>query len=185
MLDLASEATFSGDEAGTQPGRPSRRTGIELNAAYTPLSWLTFDGDFAFTRARYTNEDDGSADTEPGHPGSYIPGAAKMIASAGATVDNLGPWSGALRMRYFGRRPLIEDNSVTSQPTTLFDLQIGYQLTERAKLRLDIFNLLNSHAHQIDYFYPSQLPGEAAPVYDIHYKPVEPLSARLTFSMLF
>jgi TonB dependent receptor/TonB-dependent Receptor Plug Domain len=185
VLDLDSEATFNGDEAGTQPGRPSRRTGVEFSASYKPLDWLRFDGDFAFTRARYTNEDDGSADTEPGHPGSYIPGAAKMIASAGATVENLGPWSGALRMRYFGRRPLIEDNSVTSRPTTLIDLQLGYQLTEWAKVRLDIFNLFNSKAHQIDYFYPSQLSGESAPVYDVHFKQVEPLSARASFSMTF
>jgi len=26
--------------------------------------------------------------------------------------------------RYFGRRPLIEDNSVTSEPTTLVDLRV-------------------------------------------------------------
>ncbi len=182
-LDLASEATFSGDEAGTTPGRPSRRIGIELSTAYRPLPWLGLDGAFAFTRARYTDADDGSADTQPGHPGNYIPGAAKMIASGGATLTDLGPWSGALRFRYFGRRPLIEDNSVTSRPTMLLDLQAGYHLTEVAQLRLDIFNLLNSHAHQIDYYYPSQLASEAAPVYDIHYKPVEPLSARLSLHL--
>jgi TonB dependent receptor/TonB-dependent Receptor Plug Domain len=185
VLDLASEATFDGDEAGTTPGRPSRRQGIELSAAYKPLPWLGVAGNFAFTRARYTNADDGAADTEPGHPGSYIPGAAKIIASGGATVADLGPWSGALRFRYFGRRPLIEDNSVTSRPTTLFDAQIAYRLTEQAKLRLDIFNLFNSHAHQIDYYYPSQLASEAAPVYDVHYKPVEPLSARVSLHLRF
>ena len=185
VLDLDSEATFSGDEAGTQPGRPSRRVGIEFSGSYKPLDCLRFDGDLAFTRARFSNADDGSADTEPGHPGNYIPGAAKIIASAGATVANLGPWSGALRMRYFGRRPLIEDNSVTSRPTTLFDLQVGYQMTEWAKLRLDVFNLFNSNAHQIDYFYPSQLANETAPVFDVHFKQVEPLSARASFRVTF
>jgi outer membrane receptor protein involved in Fe transport len=185
VLDLDSEATFSGDEAGTDAGRPSRRVGIEVSASYKPFDWLRFDGDFAYTRARYTNNDDGSADTEPGHPGRYIPGAAKLIAQAGATVETLGPWSGSLRMRYFGRRPLIEDNSVTSKPTTLFDLQVGYRLTEWAKLRLDAFNLFNSKAHQIDYFYPSQLASETAPVYDIHFKQVEPRSARFSLTVMF
>jgi len=65
-----------------------------------------------------------------------------MIAAASATVEDLGPWFGALRFRYFGRRPLIEDDSVSSKPTTLFDLRIGYKFFEQAKLWLDILNLL-------------------------------------------
>jgi len=88
-------------------------------------------------------------------------------------------------MRYFGRRPLIEDNSVTSQPTLLFDLQAAYKLTEWAQVRVDIFNIFNSKAHQIDYFYPSQLANETSPVYDVHFKPVEPLSGRVTLSFTF
>ncbi|HXQ52515.1 MAG TPA: TonB-dependent receptor [Stellaceae bacterium] len=185
VLALDSEATFDGDEAVTTPGRPSRRQGIELSAAYAPFDWLTIDGDFAFTRARYANADAGAGDTEPGHPGSYIPGAAKMVGSAGVMIGNLGPWSGEVHFRYFGPRPLIEDNSVSSGPTALFDAQVGYRLSERAKLRLDLYNLFNSRAHQIDYYYPSQLAGEAAPVYDIHFHPVEPLSARFTLALEF
>jgi len=186
VLNLASEATFSGDEAVTTPGRPSQRKGIELSASYKPFPWLRLDGDFAATHARYSNGDTGAADTEPGHPGSYIPGAANMIATAGATIEDLDHWFGALRFRYFGRRPLIEDNSVTSEPTALVDLRIGYKFSERARLWLDILNLLdNRGAHQIDYFYPSQLANETAPVYDVHFHPVEPLSIRFTFSMTF
>ena len=186
VLNLASEATFDGDEAETTPGRPSQRKGIELSASYKPLPWLRLDGDFAATHARYANGDPGTADTEPGHPGSYIPNSANLISTASATVEDLGPWFGALRFRYFGRRPLIEDDSVTSKPTTLADLRIGYKFSEQVKLWLDVFNLFNNTgAHQIDYFYPSQLANETAPVYDIHFKPVEPASVRLTFSMTF
>ncbi len=185
VLDLASEATFDGDSAGTSAGRPSRRVGIELSGSYSPLPWLLLSGDFAFTRARFTDADDGLADVEPGHPGSYIPEAAKMIASAEAAVKNLGPWDGGLRFRYFGPRPLLEDATVRSGPTALVDARIGYALNGRWHAQLDLFNLFDSHAHQIDYYYPSQLPGEAAPVYDINFKPVEPLSARVTLSAKF
>ena len=185
VLNLDSEATFSGDEAVTTPGRPSQRIGIEISNYWRALSWLVLDGDVAYSRARFTDTDDGSNDVEPGHPGHDIPGAAALVASAGASVDHLGPWSGALRLRYFGPRPLIEDGSVRSNPTALFDLQAGYQLTDAAKLRLDVFNLFNSRAHQIDYFYPSQLAGERAPVYDIHFKPVEPLSALVSLRLTF
>jgi TonB dependent receptor len=186
VLNLNSEATFSGDEAVTTPGRPSQRRGIELSASYKPLPWLRLDGDFAATHARFANGDDGAADTEPGHPGNYIPGAPNMIATASATVEDLGPWFGALRFRYFGRRPLIEDNSVTSRPTTLVDLRLGYKFSDQARVWLDILNLFNNTgAHQIDYFYPSQLASETAPVCDVHFKPVEPLSVRFTLSMTF
>ena len=185
VLDLASEATFDGDSAGTGVGRASRRTGVELSGSYTPLPWLSFNGNIAFTRARFTDADDGSADVVPGHPGSYVPEAAKIIASAEMAIQNLGAWDGGLRFRYFGPRPLIEDGTVRSGPTALFDARVGYRFNEHWRLQLDIFNLLNSHAHQIDYFYPSQLANESAPVYDLHFKPVEPLSARLTLSASF
>jgi outer membrane receptor protein involved in Fe transport len=185
VLDLASEATFDGDSAGTSVGRPSRRTGIELTGSYAPLDWLSFTGDFAFTRARFTDADDGSADVWPGHPGSYVPEAAKIIASAEMAIQNLGPWDGGLRMRYFGPRPLTEDGSIRSGPTLFFDARAGYRFTPVWHLQFDVFNLFNSHAHQIDYFYASQLANESAPVFDTHFKPVEPLSARLTLAASF
>ncbi len=65
----------------------------------------------------------------------------------------------------------------------LFNAKIGYKLTENITAQGDIFYLFDSHAHQIDYYYPSQLPGEAAPVNDIHFHPVEPRSARFTIQL--
>lgn len=185
VLNLANEAIFDGDEAVTSVGRPSNRTGVELSASYAPLPWLSFSADFAFTRARFTAPDPGTADVEPGHPGTYIPEAAKAIASAEMAIQNLGAWDGGLRFRYFGPRPLIEDGTIRSGPTALFDARIGYRFNEHWHAQLDIFNVFNSRAHQIDYFYATQLPGEAAPTYGIQFKPVEPLSARLTLAASF
>jgi TonB dependent receptor len=65
--------------------------------------------------------------------GSYIPGSAKIIASAGVTVADLGRWEGGIRYRYFGPRPLLEDGSVRSDPTVLVDARIGYNLTDSLK----------------------------------------------------
>ena len=114
-----------------------------------------------------------------------MPEAAKIIASAEMAIQNLGPWDGGLRMRYFGPRPLTEDGSIRSGPTLLFDARAGYRFNPVWHLQLDIFNLFNSHAHQIDYFYASQLANESAPVFDIHFHPVEPLSARVTLAAAF
>jgi hypothetical protein len=48
-----------------------------------------------------------------------------------------------------------------------------------------MFNLLNRKDSGIDYYYQSQLRNEAAPVGDIHFHPVEPISFRLTLSANF
>jgi outer membrane receptor protein involved in Fe transport len=89
-------------------------------------------------------------------------------------------------MRYFGQRPLIEDNSVRSQSTTLAYARVGYKINPKTKLTLDIFNLFDRQASDIDYYYASRLSGEAAGgVDDVHFHPVEPRSARLTLTYNF
>jgi hypothetical protein len=175
VLDFDSELVFSGDAGTTEASRPSRRVGGEINALYQPLSWLVLDVDAAYSRARFTNSDP---------VGDRIPGAATSVVSAGAQLDKLGPYFGAIQLRYFGRRPLIEDNSVTSKPTLLLSARAGYRLTDGVELRLDIFNLLGSTAHQIDYFYASRLPGEPPDgVNDVHFHPVEPTSVRASIAV--
>ena len=100
--------------------------------------------------------------------------------SAGATVDSLRQAFGSIRWRYFGPRPLIADNAVRSKATSLVNLQAGYRVSPRARLALDVFNVLNVRDSDIDYFYASRLPGEpAGGVDDIHLHPALPRSARL------
>lgn len=185
FLDIDSELTFSGDAGSTSAGRPSQRKGLELSLFYTPFPWLIVDIDYAHSNARFRGRDDGLSDTVAGRPGNSIPGSVQDVASVGVTVKDLGPWEGGLRVRYFGPRPLIEDDSVRSKATALTDLRVGYKISDSITARLDIYNLFNSRAHQIDYYYPSQLKGETAPVNDRHFHPVEPTSARLGVTMLF
>ncbi|WP_230537506.1 TonB-dependent receptor [Janthinobacterium sp. FW305-129] len=178
-LDLASELLFVGDAGETQPSRASRRHGIEWNNHYVAAPWLQFDLDLAASRSRsrYTQNDTA---------GNFIPGAIGKVASFGVTVTDRGPWSGALQLRYFGPRPLIEDNSVRSASTTLAYARLAYQLNRKTRLSLDVFNLFNKRASDIDYYYASRLPGEGADgVNDRHFHPVEPRSARLTLVYLF
>jgi len=97
-----------------------------------------------------------------------------------------GPWFGQLQLRYFGPRPLVEDNSQRSKATTLAYLRAGYKLTKDVKLALDVFNLFDRKASDIDYYYASRLNGEAAEgVNDIHFHPVEPRSLRLSLMASF
>ena len=176
-LDIASELLFVGDAGETEPSRASRRHGIEWNNHYIAAPWLLFDLDLAASRSRYTQDDPA---------GNHIPGAIGKVASFGVTVTDQGPWSGAFQLRYFGPRPLIEDNSVRSASTTLAYARLAYQLNRKTRITLDVFNLLNKRASDIDYYYASRLPGEAADgVEDRHFHPVEPRSARLTLSYAF
>ncbi|HVT57856.1 MAG TPA: TonB-dependent receptor [Thermoanaerobaculia bacterium] len=170
-LDIASELVFSGDAGGTSPSRPSRRTGFELQNFYRLSSLLALDADYAVSRARFT-------DFDP--VGQHIPGAIESAASMGLTVTGMHGAFGSLRWRYFGPRPLIEDASVRSRSTSLFYLDVGYDLPRNLKLTLEVFNLFNANTSDVDYFYASRLPGEpAAGVNDIHFHPSESRSLRL------
>lgn len=54
------------------------------------------------------------------------------------------------------------------------------RINDHLKLRLGVYNAFDSDASDIRYYYESQLPGEAAPVADVHFHPVEPRTVRLT-----
>ena len=172
QLRQNSELLFVGDAGTTEASRPSLRTGIEALVQYQARPWLAFDASAGVTRSRFT-------DVAP--PGNYVPNAPNAVVSAGVTVENFNQWFGAVRWRYFGPRSLSEDNSVSSGATSLVNARVGYAFDKRVRLQMDVFNLFNRQDHDIDYFYASRLPGEAAAgVNDVHFHPVEPRSVRLS-----
>ncbi len=177
LLDLDSELLFIGDAGTTEASRPSRRYGVEWTNYYRPLPWLTFDADFSFSHARFTDDDP---------VGDHIPGAIETVIAAGVAIDDLQGFFGGLRVRYFAPRPLIEDDSVRSASTTLVNADIGYKLHDGLRLGVEVFNLLDTEASDIEYFYASRLSGEPAQgVEDIHFHPVEPRSVRVTLDLSF
>jgi hypothetical protein len=170
-LDFDSELTYAGDAGTTEAGPPSRRYGIEFSNYYKPLKWLSVDLDLAYARARsrgYVEE------------GSYIAGAIEGTGQLAVTVDDGGPYSASLKLRYFGPRPLIEDNSVRSSSSMTLNGRLGWKIRKDLRLELEAFNITNRHDSAIDYYYASQLKGEAAPVSDIHFHPIESRSVRAT-----
>jgi hypothetical protein len=176
QLDFDSELVFIGDAGTTEAGPPSRRKGIELSAYYKPLSWLTLDVDMAYARSRALGVVAGN---------DRIPGAVEGIGQFALTVDKLGPWSGGLRLRYFGPRPLVDDNSHRSRATSTVNGRVAYDFGNGLQLDLEVFNLTNRRDSAIDYFYESQLKGEAAPVADVHFHPIEPRTFRIALVKRF
>ena len=180
-LDLDSELVFVGDAGETEASGASRRQGIEFNNHWAAAPWLLLDADVAISRARFRQ-----ATGDAPNAGRHVPGAVRTVVSLGATFSDLGPWFGQLQLRHFGPRPLIEDNSVRSKGSTLTYARVGYRLSPKAKVSVDVFNLFNRRVSDIDYFYTSRLRGEPSEgVADVHSHPAEPRSARLTLQLSF
>ena len=145
-----------------------------------PNPWVAVDVDLAFSHARFPNVPDDEA---------FVPGALNRVISGGIAVNppesvRTGPFAG-FRLRHFGPRPLIEDASVTSNSTSIFNGEAGYKFSERIRLTLEGFNLLDAEVSDIDYFFESRLRDEPAPVEDIHFHAAIPRSARLSLQVSF
>ena len=180
-LDLRSELVWDADAGTNAPSGPTRRYGVELANWYRPTRWLTIDADYAWSHARFT-------DREPDGP--YVPEALISTFDGGLAVRDLpgwaAPWSAGLRLRYFGPRPLTQDNSVRSKATSLLYADLGYRLSRRLTLGLSVFNLLDAHDSDIDYLYASRLPGEPITgVVDLHTHPSEPREVRASVTATF
>ena len=177
VLKLDSEILFVGDAGTTESSRPSRRVGFEWTNDYRVNPWLAFDLDLVWSKARFTDNDPA---------GDHIPGAPAWVSSVGVELGELLGWFAESRYRFFGERPLIEDDSVKSRSTGLLSARLGYRFEDGLTIALDGFNLLNVKRSQIDYFYTSRLAGEAGGgIDDIHFHPVEPLGVRLMISKQF
>ena len=178
-LRSASELVYIGDAGNTEASAGSRRRGIEFSNRWQATPWLLVDADFAFSHARLKD-------------GSRIPNAVDRVASLAGTVSKLPAlpgWTGSLQLRHLGPGALVEDNSVRSVPSTTMNLrltrELGAVFGKATSITLDVFNLTNRKVNDIQYFYESQLPGEAAAVADRHVHPAEPRSLRVTLQAQF
>jgi outer membrane receptor protein involved in Fe transport len=179
-LGFDSELVYVGDSGSTEEGPASRRAGVEITNYVYPHPWVSMDVDVSFSRARYVDVPAGE---------NFVPGALNRVVSAGVSVNppagvSAGPF-GSLRLRHFGPRPLIEDNSVESRQTSIVNGEAGYKLSEKVRLVLEGFNIFNAEVSDIDYFFESRLRGEAGPVEDIHFHAAIPRSARIALQVSF
>ena len=177
QLRLGSELVYNGDVGATEPGPGSERHGIEIANYYSPIRWLVLDADFSLSRAHFVDGE---------FRGLLVPEAVNTVVSGGVSVDGYRRMFGSVRWRYFGPRALIDDDSVRSKATSLTNVQVGYQPLRRLRATLDIFNLLNAEASDIDYYFTSRLPGEPlSGVDDRHVHPAVPRTLRLSATVTF
>ena len=169
-LELDSELLFVGDAGSTEALGGTERTGIEIASFLQLNDWLAANVAYTYTDSKF-KIDEGS--------GREIPGAIQSSASFGLNGVWANGFFASARARYLGSAPLIEDGTVESNSSLLVNVGVGYRM-ESIEFALDVFNLLDSTDTDISYFYESRLRGESAGVEDIHYRPLEPLTARFS-----
>jgi outer membrane receptor for monomeric catechols len=173
-LAMDSELVFLGDAGTTEASRPSLREGVEWTGELAPARHVRLDFAATVSRARFT-------DADPA--GERIPGSP-VRTFAGGAVYSAGSWSGSVRMRYFGPRPLTEDGSQRSGSSSLVNAKAIYALKRGMRLAVEVLNLFDRQVDDITYSYTSRLPGEpAAGVADRHFHPAEPRTLRLGLSL--
>lgn len=179
-LDIDSELLFVGDAGTTESSNPSRRYGLEFANYYSPNSWLTFDADFSFSRARFRNLPDGQ---------NHIPGSVESVLAAGATFHDVwGGLYGGPRLRYFGPRDLEETGRFRSGETLLLSATLGYEVNKNLSFQAEVYNILNRQDPGITYYYESRYPDNNGGFFqggDFHFHPVEPVSFRMGFTARF
>ncbi len=169
-----SELLYVGDAGTSEAGPATERYGVEWTTYWRPNPWLTFDHEVTLSQGRLLNV--GGADE--------IPGSVPITLNTGLTIGQSEGLFGSLRSRYFSPRPLVEDGSSDSRQSWQVNGRIGYRKGDW-EVALDCLNLLGREDNDIEYYYESQLQGEAAPVGDVHLHPVEPRTFRISLTRRF
>lgn len=173
-LHLNSELVWSGDAGGTEASDPSRRYGFDVEASYTPASWLRIDGTLTWARA---------ASVKNAGNSSGLALAPKLMGQGGITV-NRGPRFVSLRARGIADRPGNDDGSLTAQGYLIFDLVAGIAF-RKLNLNLTVNNLLNSDWREAQFADESRITPTGPLVEQMHFTPGIPLTATLTASYTF
>jgi hypothetical protein len=173
-LDSDSELVYVGDAGLNEAGPGSRRFGIEWTNYWRPCDWVSVDGEIALTHARF--RDVGADDR--------IPNSIPVMFSGGIALGHEEGFFGSMRARAFVGRPLEESGDIEGKNTFTLNAQVGYR-TKDWEVALECLNLLDREDNDIEYYYPSQLSTEAAPVDDIHFHPAEPRMVRVKMTYRF
>lgn len=173
-LHLDSELVFDPDIGSSVAGDPSQRLGLELTNYYTPSRNWELDGDFAYSWAKFT--DNPAA-------GNWIPNSLEGVVGAGVSYTPKTRGTATLRWRYYGPEPLNQTDTVKSSPSSLVDIRTAYRLGHNYKIGLDVFNVFDTRAYDIEYYYTYRLPGQpASGVNGITMHPMQPTSIMVTLS---
>jgi hypothetical protein len=173
-IDLDSELVYVGDAGRVEPSEASRRYGLTLANFYRFDREWAADVDVSLTRARFRDVSGGE---------DRIPGALEHVLAMGVAREPVGNGVfGSVRLRHFGAYPLNESGSVRAEPSSVLNAVTGFAWGDLS-IAATLLNVLDEQDSDIQYFYASRLPGEAAAgVEDVHFHPYEPRRLQVTLS---
>lgn len=170
-LKSDSELIYVGDEGTSEAGPASQKYGIEVASYWRPTDWVLLDLEATATYAELLDTPEGR----------FIPGAVPYTFNGGLTVGKKEGLFASVRGRFFGPRPLIEDNSVESNESFQVNARVGYR-RKNWEVAVDCLNLFDRKDNDIEYFYASRLGGEIAGREDVHQHPIEPRMFRVSMT---
>ncbi len=174
-LHLDSELVWNGDEGGTSASGPTRRYGVDLEAAWSPMPWLRFDANASIAHSAYVHN---------AGNGDALALAPKLMGQGGVTLVHDNAFV-SLRGRGIADRPGNDANTLTAQGYFIFDLMAGMKATKKLDLNLTINNLLNSAWREAQFADSSAVTPTSPVVEQMHFTPGIPLTATVTAAYQF
>ena len=153
---------------------------MEWNNHFALNNWLRLDADFTWTHARYFNMNNN------GEMGNFIANAVSKVASVGLTAENVGPWSGDIKLRYIRKYPLSQDGTLVGPSAFVVNARVQRQINAWAAISLDAINVLDRKYYDIAYDHDYQLTRSSSVVLNgVTVHPGEPREFHLTLRLRF
>jgi outer membrane receptor protein involved in Fe transport len=147
LIQSSNQLVYIPDDGSIELSDPSRSYGFEVKSSFALTDKISFNGGLTKVLNAYFR------DTAPR---VYLDSAPRFTANAAVTLTSWRGWSGSLRMRAINHYPL--DGS----DLTVFDLGISRRVSRNVDLSLAVDNLLDRDYWEMQNFFESRLPGQAA-----------------------
>lgn len=165
-LNLASELIFVGDSNAVEPKTGAKRRGYELVAFWRPYPWLGLDAVYTHSRARYKDVQD-DPDYDANDPqlgllqGRFVEGGVESAGEFGASAVK-GRWEASTRLRYLGPYPLVPSGTKRADSEVMVNFRLAYK-PGNFTIYGELLNVFDADGKDIEYYYPSFVPGVSAP----------------------
>jgi len=174
-LDMDSALLFVGDTGTTEPAGGIHVTGVEGAIYWIPKDNIVIDMTVAKNKAKMSGLPKNK---------NFVPDAHDFVASLAAILYFRSDANASIKLRHFGDAPLVEDKSRSKEASTILNMSVEYPFKDII-IELDVFNILDKKANDIEYFYESKLMNEGSGVGDYHFHPSNGREYRLTLSYNF
>jgi outer membrane receptor protein involved in Fe transport len=177
-LDLSSELIFVGDSNAVEPKGGAKRRGYEIVSFWKPVPWLGLDVVYTRSHARYKEDQGVNA--------FHVEGGVESAGEFGASAVT-GKWELSTRVRYLGPYPLEPSNTQRADAETMVNLRVAYK-PGNFTVYGELLNVFDSHGKDIEYYYPTFVPGVSAPGTQMETflsRPAEPRTVRVGVKYTF